>query len=477
MPKRKRAQDFVRPSQVESGTEPSVNLRQQRVEHKLDLAQKTLFRAFKTARGFERQKLGRRRKQAAGQNDGKNMARIHAEVEALKVGISQYPTTLDLSSTAEQCLYKSLLKSKVVAETPALPPAVLKVQPAPKDHASANVVARLYNSNPVKEALPDILKEIRRALGVEDQNGDVAKRRKVDKDERAENVESLSPATRASQATSSKGALKQRAKETTPVKDDSDDDFTHFDTRIASSSEEDEDDDVKLDTEDGKDRVSANGNKTYPESAKNTQTALVRPRYEPSASASPSATSSMSPLQSSSVSPEPAPSRVKKLRSQPSNSNFLPSLTMGGYWSGSESEPEDDIDVAPKKNRRGQRARQQLWEKKFGTKAKHLQNAHNGSQADRNQGWDPKRGAVDSARGGRGGFGRRDRTGGNDSSAGGQSASLSRGDGNSADVRAAQPQKPSKDNEGPLHPSWEAAKKAKEAKASVVFQGKKITFE
>ncbi|KAK4995539.1 hypothetical protein LTR28_000488, partial [Elasticomyces elasticus] len=361
--------------------------------------------------------------------------------------------------------------SKVVAESPALPPAVLKVQPAPKDHASANVVARLYNSNPVKEALPDILKEIRRALGVEDQNGDVAKRRKVDKDERAENVKTLNPATRPSQVTSSKGVLKQQAKEITPAEDDSDDDFTHFDTRIASSSEEDGDEDVQLDTEDDKDRVSANGNKTYPESAKNTQTALVRPRYEPSASASPSATPSVSPLQSPSVSPEPASSRVKKPRSQPSNSNFLPSLTMGGYWSGSESEPEDDIDVAPKKNRRGQRARQQLWEKKFGTKAKHLQNAQSGSQADRNQGWDPKRGAVDSARGGRGGFGRRDHAGGNDSSAGGQSA------GNSADVRAAQPKKPSKDNEGPLHPSWEAAKKAKEAKALVVFQGKKITFE
>jgi hypothetical protein len=34
-----------------------------------------------------------------------------------------------------------------------------------------------------------------------------------------------------------------------------------------------------------------------------------------------------------------------------------------------------------------------------------------------------------------------------------------------------------KDDAGTLHPSWEAAKKAKEAKQTAAFQGKKVVFE
>ncbi|KAK9452999.1 Bud-site selection protein [Dipodascopsis uninucleata] len=56
----------------------------------------------------------------------------------------------------------------------------------------------------------------------------------------------------------------------------------------------------------------------------------------------------------------------------------LPSLH-GGYLSGSEDDDIEDDDVArdavapARKNRRGQRARQKLWEKKYGKEAKHLQ--------------------------------------------------------------------------------------------------------
>ena len=53
----------------------------------LPLAQcsKELVRAFKTAQGFERQKLGRRKRNAAGQDDIKEMMRIDSEIAALKV--------------------------------------------------------------------------------------------------------------------------------------------------------------------------------------------------------------------------------------------------------------------------------------------------------------------------------------------------------------------------------------------------------
>jgi hypothetical protein len=44
--------------------------------------------------------------------------------------------------------------------------------------------------------------------------------------------------------------------------------------------------------------------------------------------------------------------------------------------------------------------------------------------------------------------------------------------------RSSETKKPKRDDTGPLHPSWEAAKRAKEKKSvPVAFQGKKISFD
>lgn len=153
---------------------------------------------------------------------------------------------------------------------------------------------------------------------------------------------------------------------------------------------------------------------------------------------------------------------------KPKASSFIPSLSVG-YVAGSDSEPESDIEeLAPaKKNRRGQRARQQIAEKKFGDKAKHLVNGKN----DRSAGWDAKRGATDGGRGKRGG-----KAGGNTHGGyGGGNAGYNR---HAANEQPAPPKKKHNDDEGPLHPSWIAAKAAKEKKnAPVAFTGKKISFD
>lgn len=205
-----------------------------------------------------------------------------------------------------------------------------------------------------------------------------------------------------------------------PADDYDSEDFSKFKGRIAASSDDDSDDSSKKD--------------------KSTRVKSLRAAIK-------------------SRSPEPDRSY------NPTKSAFIPSLSMGGYWSGSESEPEDDdIDVAPRKNRRGQRARQLINEKKFGQAAKHLQKEGAVSQKERNQGWDPKRGATDrSGQRGRGGpqkFGR---------------GAL--GMENEPGMAPPPPPKKHRDDAGPLHPSWEAAKKAKEAKATAPYQGKKITFD
>lgn len=82
MPKRKRDEDSE-----EVGRPPSA--KQARVKHKLQVSTAKLAHAFKVAKGFERQKLGRRRKNLLAQKDEKSVRRIDGEVVALKVGANR----------------------------------------------------------------------------------------------------------------------------------------------------------------------------------------------------------------------------------------------------------------------------------------------------------------------------------------------------------------------------------------------------
>lgn len=83
MPKRKR--DWAGPPEEDGGAEKGKSPRMRRVEYKLDQGHKLLNRAFKTAKGFERQKLSRRRKTACDKSDAKDVVRIDEEIEAIKV--------------------------------------------------------------------------------------------------------------------------------------------------------------------------------------------------------------------------------------------------------------------------------------------------------------------------------------------------------------------------------------------------------
>ena len=79
MPKRKR--DDV----DGQNSEGRNSVRQRRVEQTLKLGATKLGHAFKVAKGLERRKLGRRRKTAVSESNEKDVARIDAEIEALKV--------------------------------------------------------------------------------------------------------------------------------------------------------------------------------------------------------------------------------------------------------------------------------------------------------------------------------------------------------------------------------------------------------
>ena len=163
--------------------------------------------------------------------------------------------------------------------------------------------------------------------------------------------------------------------------------------------------------------------------------------------------------------PNPKTSTTSRIRDPPSSAptkstTFLPSLSLAGYYSGgsSASSIDDDDDQRPqqRRNRMGQQARRALWEKKYGTRARHVRNQK--QKLDRDKGWDARRGATGARRKG---VGRGPKSSGANSDPVGVRKVKGKADAM---------------KEGPLHPSWEAAKKAKESKKAVAFEGKKVVF-
>jgi AAA ATPase containing von Willebrand factor type A (vWA) domain len=210
---------------------------------------------------------------------------------------------------------------------------------------------------------------------------------------------------------------------------------------------------------------------------------------ESSASESKSESHSDSDSSSSSSSSSSRPSKKRKhdtsktTRLRPTDSTFLPTL-MGGYISGSESEASD-LDIAPRrKNRRGQRARQKIWEKKYGEQARHLQKKRAEEEAKkkgRDAGWDLRRGAVgeDGVKPWKKGIKNplKEKEGQGEKKEEGKKEEGGKKGGFGKHQRGGDNNK-KRDDTGPLHPSWEAKKKLKEKeKLTAPFQGKKITFD
>ena len=133
----------------------------------------------------------------------------------------------------------------------------------------------------------------------------------------------------------------------------------------------------------------------------------------------------------------------------------LPKLATG-YYSGGESDEDtrdslvDEI-TAPRKNRRGQRARQKIWEKKYGSKAKHVQKEHERSKSER------ERLRIEY-----------------EQRAAKRAEKQKIRDMKERELQEKKVQQTEKKQT--LHPSWEAKLKQKES-LNAKFSGKKITFD
>ncbi|KAJ5105704.1 Bud-site selection protein BUD22 [Penicillium alfredii] len=459
MPKRKLG-DVNGPAR--SSDTRKLSMHAVRLSTKFDHGVELISRGLKIARGFERQKLSRREKTAKSQDNSTTLARLAEEVDALKA--------LDYHVTAERYLFKQLSKTKRIAESSIFQEFAESKnisQESPKSTAESNILARLFKSNPVKNVLPDVMAGIRKLLGLEETPAGKQSKPETNTTKKEKDAPSKEKLGRRQQEAESESASEEEPERTTrgeqdsrPEKekdnlsiseeDGSDEggDFSRFDARLASGSDDDSD---------------ASEDITRADNA-----AVAADDIYDSVSRSPS------PSSPAADSPPPKKTKASKVSAAPAQSTtFLPSLMMGGYWSGSESEATDDEETAggkrQRKNRMGQQARRALWEKKYGQKANHVRQESQQQRKNKDSGWDVRRGAVDSdLRGGRGG-GRGGR--------GGFSAQ-SRRDGH-AGSRAhpgKNEQGPPKDT-GPLHPSWEAKRKAKDQANTAAFQGKKVTFD
>ena len=233
------------------------------------------------------------------------------------------------------------------------------------DTPTANVTARLYNAACTKKAMEHALSSIRTIMRVTD----VAQKAQKRLGKPSELVDQQEKPAGESEGefagfSSGNGSVADYRREHIHQLKDLDDHlsdeqggaFDAIDDRVATSSDDD------------KDASDAPSDSSFP---------IRRGRGTP-------------------ISPSPPPGkgarkREYQLGTETTIPHFVPTLQVG-YISGSESSATDvDADMAPRKNRRGQRARQAIWEKKYGAGAKHLKQPNKGT---RDSGWDLKRGAM-----------------------------------------------------------------------------------
>jgi hypothetical protein len=361
--------------------------------------------------------------------------------------------TLNYHTVSEKYLFKQLIKTKRIAETRTFGEfqEVKKVsQDGPKNTAEANILARLFKSTPVQKEVPALMAGIRKLLRVDDapsSKDDKRDSKKESAPKKAKTDDISDSESEGATLRPRRGEQDSRDLEVSDGDDSGSEDLSQFNSRLAPGSDsEDEADEESGDDDDDDENSNADD-------------------------ISDSVSRSPSPDFSAEGSPAPKKPKGAKGSSAPiKDTTFLPSLMMGGYWSGSEEATDDEETSGKKpqrKNRMGQQARRALWEKKFGAGANHVKNEQMAQKyGGRDNGWDTKRGATDGSRGGRGG-----RRGGFGGSAG---HSQDRHDGHAPGGR---PKPAPKKDEGPLHPSWEAKRKAKEQATTAAFAGKKVTFD
>jgi hypothetical protein len=447
MAKRKRGSNSPTPDLLASSSATDRVLKtQKRVCNRCLLdAKKNLVTALRLGAGFERQKHSRRKKTAQAKKDTKALERLEAEYAVLK--------GLELEKVAEQHLRKTVGRVKSLKDQEALKTYVAGIEKSNAEPATLNVLARLYKVAAVKKVVDDAIEQLKGVFApVDAATPLVEKKEHKQKKAKSEDVEMLD------------------------VSDEEGDPYMAFSARIAAPSSGEEgsegsvsdgerppsigDSESEHDPEDDLDAESESEADGFSGSESATSDIAIDRRIAPPSDISESEASSLEAA---------APVKKKKAKTivEPSTSSaFIPSLSHATYIANSDSDASSLSDsFAPRKNRRGQRARQKIAEKKFGAKAKHVQKQQEVE-------WDAKRGAVSAKRG----YG--------PLQSGENAMPLARNRFAEGGEKVVKEKKAERDDKGDLHPSWLAAKAAKEKKMVKIDigkasagMGKKVVFD
>ncbi|XP_001226820.2 ribosome biogenesis protein [Chaetomium globosum CBS 148.51] len=424
-----------------------------------------LFQALRTAKGFERQRQSKRLADRKAPPDKR--ARIENEIVVLK--------SLDLQQTEHAHLCSSLLRVKGIADAADRLPAEVRAGEAGWWRRRWRRFVRVLGV-----AVPEKKGRVRKGKegdglgdGAGKKKGDRAEVKAGGDDEEKDGGKEARPGKKEGKKGGEKADQDGQPNNSEPDEEEEEKSISQLDKLLGRarkrSTVELDPMEITTDEEDGDDQdldpMELTSGEEEASGSEEEFNGFSDDEGQQS-SASDDEADSDAESSASSVSRSPPVKKAKKAKGplKPTDSTFLPSL-MGGYISGSES--ASDIDVAPeRRNRRGQRARQAIWEKKFGEKAKHLQEPAKG----RDSGWDLKRGAVDAnskpwKRGIRNPLLNKAKasSGANDTELG---------------PPKKEPAPRKRDDSGSLHPSWEARRLAKaKEQMSAPFQGKKITFD
>lgn len=454
MPKRKR-------SSPSPGSEPAPaskpGSRAKHCEKCLADVQKPLVKALRHASNLERQKHSRRKKDATKKNDTKTLNRLETEYETLKA--------LNLEQLADQHLRKTLARVKSLKDAEPLQEYIAGIREGSKDPNTLNVTARLFKVKHVTKVVDGAIESLKSILGItkgkEEAGGAKAQEQKSSKNKETAKTEDV---------------------DMKDASDDGDDPYMAFSARIAEPSSGEDDDEASVAGDERPPSILDSESEHDPDDDLNAESESENESVagveaegrvgEPSSDEESEESDSESGSDSDEAVIPTKKAKITAVEAKPTSSAFIPALSHAAYFSGSESEASDlDVDIAPRKNRRGQRARQKLAELKYGQKAKHLE------KAQRSATFDPKRGAVS-------GTDKRQRRG----------KPMGRGPqqsgGNAEPLGERKDKKDRKmgigakrDDKGELHPSWQAAKKAKESKKLKIDvsgakpAGKKVVFD
>ncbi|GKT94099.1 cellular morphogenesis protein [Colletotrichum tofieldiae] len=472
--------------------------REDDIEQKLADYRKEIFRALKGAKGLERQRYSKRLRDDKATPD--KVRRLEREILVLK--------SLDLQQTADAHLHSSLLKVKQIAESPALPEAIKQGVPKPdlsEDEKAAlhNVTSGLFNRVHVREAIEKAIRGVCLILNVP-----IPEKKKKGKKGAVENKKD----TEEDQPREAKKAKVDDAKDVSAKAEveEEENPFDEMDDEIppesgASDGEKNENiEEVELDEEDeekvvakyeamlgGSDSEDESGGEdmkaryqallgevadgdTADDESNSDEDEEEEDAYGQDDSDSGMDSDRQRRINAANVSLSPSRNRHHaNRRNKPAPRNLLAGRgddlsALAHGWS-----EASDLDLAPPKKRLGQKQRQAIWEKKYGAQANHVKKQTDAQRTGaRDSGWDMKRGAV----GGEEDGPRKPWKKGVSNPLGARQGSRrDEGQRTAAPERKPKPP-PKKDDEGVLHPSWQARKKAKEEQTTAAFQGTKITF-